>query len=160
VDRSERPLLVMPRHTAQAQHLFMRSVLVVVYSPEHKLYLQHRSERKSAFPGCWDLSATGHILPGESRFDAATREVEEEIGLQVSQLKEVLRLPASPQTNFEFVTLYSAGRTQQTPQPNPAELQGGGFFDPDEVDCLCNQFTEYVTPALYYFWRLGVLFSK
>ena len=160
LDHREQPVLVIPRHTAQAQQLPLRSVLVLVYNSEYKLYLQQRSYRKSSFPACWDLSATGHVLPGESRFDAAIREVNEEIGLQVTQLREIARVPASSQTNHEFVTLYSAGRTQQQPQPNPAEVQNGAYLDQDEIDCLCTHFPDQVTPALSHFWRQGLLFSQ
>lgn len=159
MDHRDQPMLVMPRHIAQAQQLPQRSVLVLVYNPEYKLYVQQRSPSKSSFPDCWDLSATGHVLPGESRFDAAIREVHEEIGLQVTQLREIVRLPATAQTNNEFVTLYSAGRIQQPPQPNPAELRTGAYLDQDEIDCLCNHFPDQITPALSYFWRQGLLLS-
>lgn len=41
-----------------------------------RILLQHRAYDKEHFPGMWDISAAGHIAPGES----GAREVQEELG--------------------------------------------------------------------------------
>jgi len=54
------------------------------------VYIQRRSKEKESFPGLFDCTAAGHLLAGESVEDG-TREVEEELGLQVTMedLQEV-----------------------------------------------------------------------
>lgn len=51
---------------------------------DNMIWFQKRSENKALFPGRLDLSATGHIDPGENPETAVRRETSEEIGLNLS----------------------------------------------------------------------------
>ncbi len=55
------------------------------------LLLQKRSQDKDSYPGCYDISAAGHIESGGNPLDAALRELEEELGIcaEESQLQYV-----------------------------------------------------------------------
>jgi isopentenyldiphosphate isomerase len=59
---------------------------------ELEIVLQRRAATKDVWPGRFDASAAGHVRFGESVTDA-TREIEEELGLQVEarELRHVLR---------------------------------------------------------------------
>jgi len=160
VDPRNRPLAVLPLPEAHRQGLMHRAVLVLVFNHEKKVYLQKRSKRKMLYPGCWDLSATGHVQQGESCEDAAIRELREELQLSVPSLKLKQELPASADTGYEFISLFTAGRVLQTPQPNPEELETGYFFDPDELALLVEQFRELLTPGLVYFFERGLIFES
>lgn len=46
---------------------------------------QQRSLNKEKNAGLWDMSASGHILSGESPILSLTREVKEELGISVNQ---------------------------------------------------------------------------
>jgi isopentenyldiphosphate isomerase len=46
--------------------------------------LQKRGTYKETFPNLWDVSVAGHVIAGESIVDGALREIQEEIGLQLS----------------------------------------------------------------------------
>ena len=46
-----------------------------------ELLLQKRSARKDSFPGCYDISAAGHLSAGQDFMEAALRELEEELGI-------------------------------------------------------------------------------
>lgn len=48
------------------------------------LYVQQRSFQKKAFPGCFDISVAGHIDPKETAMEALLREMEEELGINLS----------------------------------------------------------------------------
>ena len=133
VDAHDRPLMVMPLSEAHRQGLFHRSVMVLVYGPDGRLYLQKRGPQKNLYPGRFDLSATGHVQAGEAREEAAARELFEELGLTASSLARIDAIPASRETAFEFVTLYSAGRASEAPRPNPDEVAGGMFVDEAEL---------------------------
>ncbi|MGE4299864.1 MAG: NUDIX domain-containing protein [Desulfovibrionaceae bacterium] len=159
VDAQDRPLAVLPYAEVHRQSLMHRSVLVLVYQASGKLYLQKRAKNKSLYPGRWDLSATGHVRAGESREDAACRELEEELGITGPRLTVRHTIPASPATNHEHVTLYAAGVVSQPPRPNPDELEGGMFVDSDELDYLAEHFRDMLTPGLVYFWEKGMLFE-
>jgi len=158
VDARDRPLAVLPLEEVHRQRLLHRSVLVLAYDAAGKVYLQRRSAAKALYPGRFDVSASGHVQAGEAREDAARRELAEELGLQVATLRELARLPASAQTAWEFVTLYSAGRFAQAPRPDPAELDGGIFVDAQELECLVNLFRDQLTPGLAHFFEAGLVF--
>lgn len=160
VDAQDRPLAVAPLGEVHRQRLFHRSVLVLVYNSEGKVYLQKRHRGKQLYPRRLDISATGHVQAGESREDAAMRELHEELGLRVDGLKLWKSLPASAETAYEFVTLFSAGKVDQEPRPCPEELEGGMFVDANELAYLVEQYRDMLTPGLVHFWETGVIFPN
>ncbi len=160
VDALDRPIAVLPLLEVHRQRLRHRSVMVLVYDLHGKVFLQKRNAAKTVYPGRWDLSATGHVRAGESREDAALRELDEELGIRVESLELRHCVDAGPDTNWEFVSLYSAGRLAQRPEPNPQELSGGYFFDQQELECLVATFPDMLTPGLIHFWENGLIFSS
>lgn len=158
MDERNRPLAAFTRAEVHRLGLLHRSVFIVLYNTNNQLYLQQRSDQKDSYPGCWDLSATGHVQLGESTLEAAQRELKEELGIHIKGMRLVMELPASPETGQEFVYLYSVGRCAQTPTPNPAEIKTGAFLLKNELDVLAQSFAHLMTPGLFYFWRLGLLF--
>jgi len=152
------PIAVMSLSEVHKQHLRHRSVMVLAYDAQGKVFLQKRSESKPVYPGRWDLSATGHVRAGESSEDAALRELAEGLGIEAQTLKLRHSMPAGPSTGWEFVTLYSAGKVTQPPRPNSKEIAGGYFFDPQELECLLVGFRDLLTPGLVYCWEKGLMF--
>jgi len=65
--------------------LWHRSVYVCVLSNKGEILLQRRSKNKKNWPCLWDISVGGHISAGDSSSLSAIREVEEEIGLTITQ---------------------------------------------------------------------------
>lgn len=47
-----------------------------------ELLLQKRSASKDSFPGCYDISAAGHIESGDDYLPCALRELKEELGIE------------------------------------------------------------------------------
>lgn len=45
-----------------------------------QILLQKRSDKKDAYPGCYDISSAGHLPAGEDFVPAALRELKEELG--------------------------------------------------------------------------------
>ena len=50
-----------------------------------QILLQKRSEDKSSFPGCYDISSAGHIPAGVDFRESAIRELKEELGIDASE---------------------------------------------------------------------------
>ena len=110
-----------------------RAVHVLVFNRRREVFLQKRSRLKDTFPGAWDSSASGHLDAGEDYDTCAIRELREEIGLAVDRAPaRLFKLDACAQTGQEFLWVYR----QESEGPfvlNPAEIETGGWFAPDEV---------------------------
>ncbi len=157
-DERDRPLMIMPIAQARRQPLRHRVVLVMLYDAEGRIYLQKRAATKHLYPGRWDLSATGHVLAGESREDAALRELREELGIAAGRLIRRAEIPATEATEFAHITLFAAGPVGEAPQPNPDEVADGMFVDADELDALLEHFRDMLTPALVWATERGDVF--
>jgi len=64
---------------AHRDGIWHATIHVWVLDSDGRILLQHRAYDKKHFPGMWDISAAGHIAPGES----GAREVQEELGAGV-----------------------------------------------------------------------------
>ncbi len=49
------------------------------------ILLQKRSAQKDSYPGCYDISAAGHVTAGEEFLPCALRELWEELGISASE---------------------------------------------------------------------------
>ena len=157
VDKRNRPFLVLSRNEAHRQRLFHRAVLILLFDPRHALFLQKRSMSKDLYPGRWDVSASGHVLVGESESDAARRELEEELGIETERLRFLAHLPASSDTAYEFVTLFCAETYLGHIRLHPEEVDDGMFVDQDELMCMVRDFPELLTPGLITIQEKGLI---
>lgn len=70
---------------------FHSTIHVWFYTTDGKILLQQRGKNKDTHPLLWDVSVAGHVGAGENILFSAIREVEEEIGLKVSE-KELTKI--------------------------------------------------------------------
>ena len=94
-----------PRRLVHLQRLRHRAVHIAALDGQGRLWLQQRSASKDTYPGWWDLSATGHVDPGESYDEAARRELREELGLRADPIY-MTKLEAGERSGWEFHALY------------------------------------------------------
>lgn len=81
--------IVRERGVAHRDGSLHGTVHVWVIRPNEKsgydVLLQKRSVDKDSHPGCFDISAAGHISTGEESWTAAIREIAEELGISVQE---------------------------------------------------------------------------
>jgi len=65
--------------------LIHRTVHVWFLNSRGQLLLQLRTKNKRAYPSHWDISAAGHVSSGQTSLDAAKRETQEELGLDLPE---------------------------------------------------------------------------
>lgn len=73
------------KSTAHAKGWFHPTIHVWLYTEDGKVLIQQRGKDKDTHPLLWDVSVAGHIGAGEDIEASAIREVEEEIGLSISE---------------------------------------------------------------------------
>lgn len=159
VDSNDRPFMVMPVADVHSQPLRYRVVLTLLYDATGRLYLQRRAKSKKLYPGRWDLSSTGHVLAGESREHAALRELNEELRVFPGKVNQIASIPASVETEYACISLFSARLAGDKPCPNPEEVAEGLFLDQEEFAAMLEGFRELLTPAVIWAAENGYLFS-
>ena len=70
---------------AHKKGLLHASTHIWIFNTKKEVIIQKRAPNKDTFPNLWDVSVAGHISAGEQPVISAIREVEEEIGLQLSE---------------------------------------------------------------------------
>jgi isopentenyldiphosphate isomerase len=67
----------MPRDLAESENYMSANVLIFLFDPLGRVWVQLRPTDKKHFGGLWDITACGGILSAESAIDAAVRETRE-----------------------------------------------------------------------------------
>lgn len=142
-----------PRSEVHQLGLMHRATHVLVLNSRGELFLQKRSMKKDRQPGLWDSSASGHLDTGETYEAAATRELEEEIGLQLTdRLQPLFKLPASSETDQEHVWVYRC-RAEGPFRLNPEEIERGGWFSPPQINAWMARRPGDFASAFGVIWR-------
>lgn len=114
--------------------LLHRAVYVFVFDDRGRLLIQRRSDAKKIGPGQWDLSVAEHLSQGETFHQAATRGLQEELGIAAAVLqqplgpmhKRSLLIPGRYADN-ELVQSYRVDGWRGQVQWNPAEVSEVAF---------------------------------
>lgn len=142
-----------PRSEVHRLGLKHRAVHVLVFNGRGQVFLQKRSMAKDCFPGTWDSSASGHLDRGEDYDACAIREVREEIGVLLSEPPvRLFKLEACPQTGQEFCWIYRASHEGPF-DLHPDEIEGGDWFEADEVTRWLEARPEDFAGAFAAIWR-------
>jgi 16S rRNA (adenine1518-N6/adenine1519-N6)-dimethyltransferase len=145
VDEQNQVVSTAPRSHIHKQHLMHRAVHIFVFNAKGELFLQKRAKTKDEFPSCYDSSAAGHLRPGEDYHAGALRELAEELGISAS-LQEVVALPASAETGWEFAKLYTA-ISDEIVQPNADEIEEAGYYSIAEIRAWLTHDGNKFTPS-------------
>lgn len=83
---------IATREYCHEKGLYHKAVVLFIINSNNEVLLQKRSQNKKLWPNMWDISAGGHVLAGEYGFEAAIREVKEELGIDGIRIKDILFL--------------------------------------------------------------------
>jgi isopentenyldiphosphate isomerase len=108
---------IIPRSEIHKKGLWHRAIVVAIINEKNEILIQQRSANKDKNPNKWDISAAGHISSGQDSLMAATREINEEVSVNLGFNVEVK----------EFRYMYSF-RKQQVFAEDYIENQFYDFF--------------------------------
>ncbi len=159
VDEANRVVGAASRAEVHARNLRHRAMHLFVFNAAGELFLQKRSPWKDSHPGKWDSSASGHLDADESYEAAAQRELREELGLddRTAEGAELCVLgdlgAARPETNWEFIRLFSACAEGPFRWP-PEEIEWGGFFSVEVIQSWIVARPHDFAPGFLECWAL------
>lgn len=87
VDTHDTPVGQMEKMEAHLKGELHRALSVLVFNSKGEMLIQQRAFSKYHTPGLWSNTACSHPRPGEVSLEAATRRLEEEMGIK-TELKE------------------------------------------------------------------------
>lgn len=151
VDENDRVIGAAPRREVHGNNLRHRAVHIFVFNRAGELLLQKRSRWKDRHPGRWDSSAAGHVGAGETYDATAGRELREELGV-TTELKRLVKLPASEQTDHEFIWLYR-GEDDGPFAPARGEVEAVQFFPLEDVARWIARYPGDFAPGFIACWR-------
>jgi len=152
VDANDQVIGSAPRSEVHAKGLRHRAVHMLIYNSNHELLIQFRSPEKDRHPNTWDSSAAGHVDSGETYKIAANRELQEELGISVPELKEIGYLQACEETGQEFVRVYEAYHEGPF-HPQASEIAEVRWISIPELEHWMAEKPKEFAPALPYLWK-------
>lgn len=119
----------------------MHEVVVAALVREGRVLLVHRSPHRRAYPGVWDLPG-GHVETGETELAALTRELREELGVQIAtgSATHLCRQDAGSGGESVRLSAWLVGEWQGTPtNVAPDEHDEIRWFRPEEFPLLAHE---------------------
>ncbi len=97
---------------------------ILIRHQDGDFLLTLRDRRKDMYPGCWEASAGGAVLAGETPEEGARREMLEETGLQAEKLERIgiTRNPEKRSVIYAFLALVDCAK-------DSVRLQAGETID-------------------------------
>jgi isopentenyldiphosphate isomerase len=133
VDPEGRPAGEAPRRVCHGDPRLLQGVAhLYLFDPKGRLYLQLRSAAKDRFPGCWDTSVGGHLIPGETPEQGLRREAREELGIELERWEALPSYVYSDEVESEYVFPFR-GVYAGPLHPDPREVAEGRYFAPAEI---------------------------
>ena len=152
VDINDRVTGECRRDEIHRQGLCHRAVHILIFNGAGELFLQKRARHKQENPGLWDSSVAGHVDAGETYDQCCLREIEEEVGLRVTEPPERLfKLPASLWTVMEFCWIYRLV-TDKSLRLDYSEIETGDWFEVTSVDQWVSRAPEDLAESFRLIW--------
>ena len=74
---------VLTRNEVHKRELWHRAIAVAIINEQNQILVQQRSFKKEKNAGKWDISVAGHISSGQDALSAASREINEEVSVNL-----------------------------------------------------------------------------
>lgn len=114
------------------RNLMHRIVQVLVFNSKGEIFLQKRANTVVYKPGYYTGSACGHVISGETYFQAAKRELEEELGIK-AELKEEFKFVFDDiELKIRKMVVVFSCKCENV-EIRPEEVGGGRFFSAEEI---------------------------
>ena len=127
VDERDQVLGSLPRAELRARGLIGRAAFILLFNPAGEICVHRRTLSKAVYPGCWDMAAGGMLGAGESYWQCARRELEEELGIADAELKDHGRFFFDAPHNRIWSAVFSACSDQPL-HVQPEEVLEAGFI--------------------------------
>lgn len=151
VDESDREIGTAEKMAVHRDGRLHRAVSVFLFDGQGRWLLQRRADGKYHSPGLWSNTACTHPRPGELPADAASRRLDEEMGVRCalrpafSRVYRAELIGPEPLVEHELDHVF-VGRFDGEPIPAAAEVSGWEWIDADVLRADLRARPERYTP--------------
>jgi isopentenyl-diphosphate Delta-isomerase len=92
VNENDEQIGTMEKMQAHREGKLHRAFSVFVVNDENKMLLQKRGAEKYHSANLWTNACCSHPMPNENIFDAATRRVDEELGMEINSFENLFSI--------------------------------------------------------------------
>jgi isopentenyl-diphosphate Delta-isomerase len=136
VDEHDHETGTMEKMQAHVEGRLHRAISVFLFNIKGELLLQQRAAGKYHSSLLWTNTCCSHPRPGETPKDAATRRLQEEMGI-TCELKEAFSFIYKAEldhnlTEYEYDHVFT-GVTDAPPAPDKTEVAGWKYVDVDTL---------------------------
>jgi len=125
------------RSTVHQLGLQHRGAHVFLFTHDGKMLVQKRSADRAASPSMLDCSVSEHVKAGESYLEAARRGMKEEMGVDVLEIKPLVKFRMNYGTNDnEISTLYEGTVDPAKVRFDPVEIESINYYSLNELQEL------------------------
>ncbi len=136
VDEHDHELGIMEKMEAHVKGELHRAFSIFIFNADNELLIHKRAASKYHSGGLWTNTCCSHPKPGESTEDAATRRLQEEMGISgemAVKFSFVYRAQLDKgmiEHEFDHVLI---GRSDEIPKMNPSEVSDYKYVSLDEL---------------------------
>jgi isopentenyl-diphosphate delta-isomerase type 1 len=144
VDENDKVLGSVTREIAHSDRSKIHRAVDIWVKNGSKILLQKRSLEKDTFPGYWTISAGGHVSYGENYFEAAKRELKEEIGIE-TKLKPIGKKLFDTGIEQEFSSVYECEYSGEHFNLDKTEVKEVMWVEVEKLDAFIAE--NKITPS-------------
>ncbi len=150
VNEQDEEVGIMEKMQAHLEGRLHRAFSIFIFNTKNELLLQKRAYGKYHSAGLWSNTCCSHPKPEETVADAATRRLNEEMGIQCNLKKSFSfvykAVLDNNLTEFEYDHVFS-GITDEEPTPHPDEVVAWKYVNTEYLreDIILNptKYTEW-----------------
>lgn len=139
---------VVTRSEIHKKGLWHRAIAVAIVNEQNQILLQQRSYKKDKNAGMWDISVAGHISTGQDALSAASREINEEVSVNLGfnvdikdfrymfsfRKEDIIRDDYIERQFYDFFILRKNGLKLENIEVQESEIEQVKFVDISELN--------------------------
>lgn len=146
----------MVRGTAVPENRYRFVVHIIVFNSEGKMLIQQRASDRGSHPNKWDFSVGGSVVAGETSSQGATRELHEELGIDLNLEGKQANFTINFEKGFDDYYIIDYDIDAKDVVFQKEEVQAVKWADKDEIISLIRngkfiEFRESLVELLFSF---------